>query len=75
MERIVAEKGERTLTMVRTTLTEPKTALAGVMLEISFARFMASMAAFNGEIAPSRRSGRLDVVAMVEARGSCEGAV
>jgi len=73
MEQIVAKEGERTLTMVRITLTVPKTALAGVMLEISFARFMASMAAFNGERAPSRRSGRWDVVVMVEvvARKRC----
>ena len=40
--------------MVRTTLTEPKTALAGVMLEISFARFMASVAAFKDVRTPSR---------------------
>jgi hypothetical protein len=35
--------------MVRTTLTEPKTALAGVMLVISFAIFIAPMATFNDE--------------------------
>ena len=33
--------------MVRTTLTEPKTALAGVILEISFARSKASMSAMR----------------------------
>jgi hypothetical protein len=35
--------------MARIALTEPKTALAGVMLAISFARFIASMATFNDE--------------------------
>ena len=43
-----------TLTIVRIKLTKPKTILAGVVLENSFARFKASMAAFNGEIALSR---------------------
>jgi hypothetical protein len=36
--------------MERIILTEPKTALAGVTLEASFARFMNSMAMFNDEI-------------------------
>ena len=40
-----SEKGrKRTLIIVRIILTEPKTALAGVTLETSFARSMASMA-------------------------------
>ena len=47
-----------TLIIVRTTLTEPKTAFAGVILEISFARFMASMTAFNVETTLSRSFGR-----------------
>jgi len=38
-------------------LAEPKTALAGVMHETSFARFIASMAAFNIGRALSRRFG------------------
>jgi hypothetical protein len=46
-----------TLIAVRRTLAEPKTALAGVMLEISFARFRASMAMFNIEREPSRPFG------------------
>ena len=41
--------------IVKRTLTEPKTALAGVALETSFARFKASMAASNKEIVFSRR--------------------
>jgi len=44
--------------MVRRILTEPKTALAGVILETSFARFMVSMATFNEESVPSRPFGR-----------------
>jgi hypothetical protein len=59
-----------TLIMVRTTPTEPKTALAGVMLAISFARFMASMAAFNVEKVTSRC--RWDFASMVDTRGGCE---
>ena len=40
--------------IARRMLTEPKAALAGVMLETSFARFRASMAIFSVERAPSR---------------------
>ena len=57
--------------MVRRTLTEPKTALAGVMLETSFARFMASMAAFSEEMALPCPC-RWDPVSMVEAGGDCK---
>jgi len=60
------KRGERTLIIVRRTLTEPKTALAGVMLDTSFARFTASMATFNDERASSRR------FSMVESRGNCK---
>jgi hypothetical protein len=61
---------EYTLIKARVTLTEPKTALAGVALESSFARFMASMAAFNNERAPSRRL--RGFASMVGTVGSCE---
>ena len=61
-----------TLIIVRITLTEPKTAFAGVILESSLARFKASMTAFNAEIAPSRPLGRWDPPSMVETRGSRE---
>ena len=44
--------------MVRRMLTEPKTALAGVMLESSFARFRASIAIFSEERTASRPFGR-----------------
>ena len=57
--------------IVRRTLTGPNTALAGVALEISFARFMASMAAFSKEKALSWRFCHLELFAsMVEGRGS-----
>jgi len=46
----------------------PKAALAGVMLNTSFAIFMASIAAFNEERVVSGRFGRCDFVAMVETR-------
>jgi len=59
--------------IARITLAVPKTALAGVILEISFARFKASMAAFKAEVTPSRSSDRLDLHAMmVEMQGSCK---
>ena len=54
-------------------MTEPKTALAGVALDISFARFVASMAAFSKERALSRRwACCLESVSMVENQGSWE---
>jgi len=53
------------LTIVRRILTDPKTALAGVMLETSFARFMASMAMFNEVRVPSRLLGRWGLAAIV----------
>jgi hypothetical protein len=59
--------------MTRIALTEPKMALAGVALETSFARFMASMAAFNSERAPSRR--RWVFSSMVESGGRNEKTV
>ena len=64
-----------TLIIVRIKLTEPKTALAGVILETSLARFMASMAPFNVEIIPSRSLGCGESAFMVETRGSYERAV
>ena len=60
-----------TLIVERMTLTEPKTAFAGAMLAMSFARFKVSMAAFNAEMVFSRPSDSWDSDAMVEARGSC----
>ena len=47
----------------------PKTALADVMLEISFARFMASMAASSKESVFSRSFCHWDLVAMAVACG------
>lgn len=58
--------------IVRRTAAEPNAALAGVIPEASFARFMASMAAFNKEIVPSRPLDCCDVVFIVETQGSCE---
>jgi len=57
------------LIIVRRTPAEAKAILAGVMLEASFARFTASMAAFSREMVPSRLLGRCNVAAMV-VRGS-----
>ena len=64
------ERG-RTLIIVRRTLTQPKTAFAGVILETSFARFMASMAAFSEEMTPSRPFGGWELASMVETGGDC----
>ena len=61
-----------TLIIERITLTEPKTAFAGVILESSFARFKTSMDPFNAEIAPSRPFGRRDSISMAGTRGGCE---
>jgi hypothetical protein len=61
---------------VRRSLAELNAALAGVVLDTSFARFNASlMAVFSEEIAPSRPLGRWGLVAIVERQGSCEKAV
>lgn len=46
--------------------------VAGVVLETSFARSIATMAAFNKARVRSRRFCRLESVFMVEVRGSCE---
>ena len=59
---------ERTLIIVRRTLTELKTALAGVMLEISFARFVASMATFSEEIMLPRPFGCWELVSIARGR-------
>ena len=56
-------------------LAVPKTALAGVILESSFARFKAPMAAPNAETVFSRPSGRWDSASIVKARGDREGSV
>ena len=66
---LVQNRINHTLTTVNTTLTEPKTVLAGVTLEISFARFIASIDAFNVERRPLRPLGRCEFVAIVETRG------
>ena len=47
------KRRKRTTIIVRRIPTEPNMALAGVALETSFARFMASMAAFSKERALS----------------------
>ena len=62
---IIAEWEEHTLIITKRALAVPKTALAGVGLEISFARFKASMAVFSKEK-------KLSLAGIVETRGSCE---
>ena len=58
--------------MVRMTLTEPKAAFAGVMLQISFARFRVSMVTLNIEMVPPRPLGRWRFACMIEGRGIWE---
>lgn len=48
LEYIIGEE-KHTLTIVRRILMEPRTALVGVRLESSFARFVTSMIAFSKE--------------------------
>ena len=60
---------------MRRMLTEPKTALAGVKLEASFATFRVSMSTFSAERTRSRAFGRWELVAMIETQGSREKAV
>ena len=55
--------------IARRTLTDPKTALAGVLLVISFTKLNASMKPFNTEMTLSRSLGCRDWVSMVEIRG------
>ena len=50
---------------IRSVLTEPKAVLVGVMAEIFSARFVASTAAFNAEMAASRPLGCLDSASIV----------
>ena len=69
---VTQNRKKRTPIIVKITATEPKTALAGVMLEISFARFEASMSTFKAERTPSRSFGRWEFVAIDETRGICE---
>ena len=64
------QKGKRTLIVLRRVLTEPKTALAGVILESSLAISKVSMAIFNDEVAPSSPFDRWDLACIVETRGS-----
>ena len=66
---------KHTMIRVRRILTDPKTALAGVILEIFSARLKALIAAFNAETAPWRSLDRWDLASIVEIRGSCERTV
>jgi thymidine phosphorylase len=65
----------RTLIFLKRELTDPKAALAGVMLEVSSAESRVSMPASNVERVLSRPSGSREFVAIVEALGSREGVV
>ena len=58
------------------TLTEPKAALARVILESSLARFKPSIATLSDEVAPSLALDRSsDLVCMVKTERDHEGAV
>ena len=66
-ERLITGR-KHTLIIVRRTLTEPKTAFAGVTLEISFARFMAWMAMFKEERVPPRSLDCWGLVSMTQSK-------
>lgn len=61
--------GQRTLIVSRREPTEPKAALAGVMVDLSFARFRVSMGTFSFEKVSPCSFGRWDVEAIIDARG------
>ena len=61
--------------LVRRMLMELKRAVAGVMVESSFATFSPSMATFSEKSASSRPLGCLDFPAMVEIQDGYEKAV
>ena len=56
-------------------MTEPKAALAGVLLATSFAILRTSMNPFNVEMTPSLPVGGWDLASIVETRNSCGGTV
>ena len=58
--------------IIARTPTKTKAAVAGVILETSFARFMASMAIFNNERTPSRPFHRWGSVFIPRTRGGRE---
>ena len=60
--------------IVRRMLAVPNAALAGIILETSFARFRASIATFSEEGTPSRPFGRWKLAVMGETQGSCKRA-
>ena len=66
------KRGKPTLIIARRMLAEPKTALAGVILETSFARFKASITTFNAETVPSCSLGCWVVCSIAETRSDCE---
>ena len=63
---LIEKRRKRTLIIVRRMLTVPKTALAGVILETSFARFIAPTAVSKEERTPSRRFDRWGFVTIVD---------
>ena len=67
--------GKLTLIIPKRKLTDPKTALAGVMLEISFPRSKVAMATVNNETARSPPFVGWHLEAIVEPRGSREKSV
>lgn len=71
---LISQRGwKHTLIIAKRAQTEPKTALAGVMLATSFARLRASIDTFNTERMPSPPSGCGDSVYIVESRMEATG--
>jgi hypothetical protein len=71
---LLQKSRRRTLIVARRMLTELKTVLMGVILEVSSASVKASMATFNAEVAPSRSIGCWGFASVVGTGGRWEKA-
>ena len=73
-QQLTCERELKRLTLVvgRTLLTKPKTILAGVILDLFFARSISLMATFNIEKTPLCSFGSFDSWSIVGTRGRCK---
>lgn len=65
MKNPLQSEGQYTLIMVKRALTEPKTGLASIMVEVSSAQFRASIDVVNAEKTPPRPFGCWDFEVIV----------
>ena len=73
-QQLTCERELRRLTLIvgRRSLTKPKTILAGVTLDLFFARSISSTATFNINKTPLRSFGSFDSWSIVGTRGRCK---